>query len=260
LDQGLGDTIQFSRYALLAESLGAHVVVSVQDRLRRLMSSLGPTLTILGELERPGAFDQHCPLASLPHAFATRLERIPTLVPYLHAEPERVAYWRDRLGMQGYKIGVCWQGTRIKTGRGRSFPPHALRQVAALPGVRLISLQCGAGVEQLRHLPAGVVIESLPGPIDAGPDAFLDTAAIMQTLDLVITCDTSVAHLAGALGRPAWVVLKRVPDWRWLLQRQDTPWYPTLRLFRQTVDGHWDEVFAAVETALRARLSPAAGA
>jgi Tfp pilus assembly protein PilF len=260
LDQGLGDTIQFARYALLAEAHGARVVLSVQNRLRRLLSSVSPTLTILGELQQPAAFDQHCPLASLPRAFGTRLESIPTLVPYLHAEPERLAYWRDRLGTHGYKIGVCWQGTLIKSGMGRSFPPHALRAVATIPGVRLINLQCGAGLAQLHHLPAGMEIESLPEPIDAGPDAFVDTAAIMQTLDLVITCDTSVAHLAGALGRPAWVVLKRVPDWRWLLQRQDSPWYPTLRLFRQSVDGHWDDVFLAVETALRERLGSASGA
>jgi len=175
-------------------------------------------------------------------------------VPYLFAEPERTSYWRRLLGAEGFKIGICWQGTAIRAGWGRAFPPEALWPVARMPGVRLISLQRGAGEALLRTLPAGMVIETLPEPFDAGPDAFLDTAAIMDNLDLVITCDTSVAHLAGALGCPAWVVLKRIPDWRWMLRRTDNPWYPTLRLFRQTVDASWGDVFSAIHGELAARL------
>src|SRR5208337_4826561 len=113
-------------------------------------------------------------------------------------------------------------------------------------GLRLISLQRDAGVEQLATLGAGMKVETLGEEFDAGLDAFLDTAAVMQHLDLVITCDTSVAHLSGALGRPAWVVLKRVPDWRWMLDRGDNPWYPTLRLFRQTTDGQWGDAFDTI--------------
>jgi tetratricopeptide (TPR) repeat protein len=255
LDQGLGDTIQFSRYVRLAESRGARVVMSVQNSMRRLMSTLSSTVTILGEAEAPETFDQHCPLASLPRAFATRLDTIPSAVPYLFAEPARIAHWRGQLGAGGFKIGICWQGATVDHGMGRSFPLAALQPVAAIPGVRLISLQRGAGIEQLSQLPANMVVETLPDPFDAGPDAFLDTAAVMDCLDLIITCDTSVAHLAGALGRPAWVVLKRVPDWRWMLDRADSPWYPTLRLFRQSVDSQWSDLFADIRSALTMRLA-----
>jgi hypothetical protein len=214
------------------------------------MSSLSPTITIVGESYQPEAFDWHCPLASLPRAFATTLETVPAAVPYLSAEPERIAYWRRHLESRDFKIGICWQGTVSKAGQGRSFPLRALQPVATVPGLRLISLQRGAGVEQLRNLPAGMVVETLSEPFDAAPDAFLDTAAVMRSLDLVITCDTSLAHLAGALCCPTWVVLKRVPDWRWMLHRTDNPWYPSVRLFRQSIDGCWDDVFAAIRAEL----------
>ncbi|HEY1412103.1 MAG TPA: glycosyltransferase family 9 protein, partial [Rhodopila sp.] len=176
--------------------------------------------------------------------------------PYLRAEPERVAVWRDRLSGPGFKIGVSWQGSMIKTGVGRSFPLLALQEVAAIPGVRLISLQQGAGVEQLHSLPVGMRIEVLGDSFDAGPDAFVDTAAVMECLDLVVTCDTSIAHVAGALGRPTWVVLKRVPDWRWMLDGGANPWYPTIEAFRQTVNGQWDDVFDRIGRELRNRVPP----
>jgi tetratricopeptide (TPR) repeat protein len=250
LDQGLGDTIQFSRYAKLAEACGARVVMSVQDKLRRLLSTLSPTIELLGETESPPTFDYHCPLASLPGAFATRLSSIPASARYLRAEPERVAHWRRRLDIKGFKIGICWQGSRIRSGLGRSYPLGALAAVSMIPGVRLISLQQGAGVEQLRSLPTGMRVETLGESFDAGADAFLDTAAVMEVLDLVITCDTSIAHVAGALGRPTWVLVKRVPDWRWMLDRHDNPWYPTLRVFRQSRSGDWADVFDTVKEAL----------
>ena len=254
VDQGLGDTIQFARFAKLAQKRGARVVMSVQSTLCRLLSTLGPDIEILGHTEAPPAFDHHCPLASLPGAFKTALDTIPADIPYLQAEPERVAIWQDRLSGPGFKIGVSWQGSTIKTGVGRSFPLQALRQAAAIPGVRLISLQQGTGLEQLHSLPAGMRVE-IPGEnFDAGPDAFVDTAAVMECLDLVITCDTSIAHVAGALGRPTWVVLKRVPDWRWMLDGKDNPWYPTVELFRQTVDGRWDDVFDRVCRNLQDRI------
>jgi hypothetical protein len=222
--------------------------------LCRLLSTLGPAIEILGHTQAPPAFDHHCPLASLPGAFKTTLDTIPADVPYLRAEPERVAAWRDRLSGPGFKIGVSWQGSTIKTGVGRSFPLQALRQVAAIPGVRLISLQQGTGLEQLHSLPAGMRVETLGEDFDAGPDAFVDTAAVMECLDLVITCDTSIAHVAGALGRPTWVVLKRVPDWRWMLDGKDNPWYPTVEMFRQSVDGRWEDVFVRVCRNLQERI------
>jgi tetratricopeptide (TPR) repeat protein len=254
LDQGLGDTIQFARYARLAEQRGARVVMSVQSGLRRLLSSLSPTIQLLSETGVPDAFDHHCPLGSLPRAFKTSLDTIPSSAPYLRAEPERVAHWRRKLGAEGFKIGVCWQGSTVKAGAGRSFPLRELAAISSVPGVRLISLQRGAGLEQLATRPAEMRIEMLGDDFDAGPDAFLDSAAVMESLELVITCDTSIAHVAGALGRPAWVALKHVPDWRWMLDREDNPWYPSLRLFRQTEQGRWAGVFDAMQRALRDRL------
>ena len=250
-DQGLGDAIQFSRFAKLAESRGARVIMAVQARLRGLMSSLSPTIQIVGEEQTPDHFDLHCPLSSLARAFHTTPETIPATVPYLSAEPHRVEYWKQRIGEHGHKIGICWQGMQSAGGSGRSFPLADLEAVGAIPGVRLVSLQKRDGLEQLATLPRGMSVE------DLGPDyaeTFLDSAAVMECLDLVISCDTAIAHLAGALGRPAWVALKRVPDWRWMLDRNDSAWYPTLRLFRQATIGSWREVFAAMHRELIAHL------
>src|SRR5208337_2098270 len=180
----------------------------------------------------PEAFDLHCPLASLPLAFGTTLQNIPATVPYLCADPERVAHWRGKLGSEGFKIGVCWQGSTFKGAIGRPFPLHSLYGIATMPKVRLISLQRGPGVGQLADSPRNIAMETLGESFDEGRDAFLDAAAVITQLDLVIACDTSIAHLSGALGRRTWVALKRVPDWRWMLDREDSPWYPTIRLFR----------------------------
>jgi tetratricopeptide (TPR) repeat protein len=241
-EQGLGDTIQFCRYAKLVEALGATVVLSVQDCLKRLLQGLGPTLGLLPEGQVPREFDYHCPLLSLPRAFGTTLETVPAVVPYLHAEADRVSYWRGVLPGR-FRIGICWQGGPSRVDIGRSFPAALFERIASVPGVQLISLQKGPGTEQLNDLPAGMSVERLGDQFDQGPDAFLDSAAVMESLDLVITSDTAIAHLAGALNRPTWVVLKRVPDWRWQLGRDDTPWYPSHRLFRQKQWGNWVGVF-----------------
>jgi len=251
-EQGLGDTIQFCRFAKLAEQRGAKVIFSVQNRLRKLLSSLSPTIEFFDERRAPDQFDYHCPLFRLPLAFQTTLDTIPADAPYLHAEPGRAAEWRDRLGGEGFKIGVAWQGN--KAGRvdiGRSFALAEFLPLSRVPKVRLISLQKNDGAEQLRDPPEGMNIETFGESFDAGEDAFLDTAAMMANLDLVVTSDTSVAHLAGALGRPVWVLLKHVPDWRWMLDRSDSPWYPTMRLFRQSERGDWSGPFSEVERVVR---------
>jgi tetratricopeptide (TPR) repeat protein len=253
-EQGLGDTLQFCRYARLAEERGAHVVLEVQPQLRRLLRSLSPTIDIVTDLGAAAAADYHCPLLSLPGVFGTTVASIPAAVPYLSAEPERVARWRDRIGTDGYKIGICWQGSTGPVDAGRSFPLALFRHIAAIPGVRLISLQKRQGIEQLRTLPAGMSVETLGEDFDQPPDAFCDAAAAMETLDLVITSDTAIAHLAGALARPAWIVLKRVPDWRWLLQADTSPWYPGHRLLRQERAGDWEEVFERIRAELLTQM------
>jgi tetratricopeptide (TPR) repeat protein len=250
-EQGLGDTIQFCRYAKLARARGAEVFLMVQKSLSRLARTLGAGIEVCPDERLPANVDLHCPLLSLPLAFGTRLESIPATVPYLGAEPGRVSKWREKIGGTGFKIGISWQGSKLSPAdRGRSFALRSLQRISSIPGLRLISLQVGAGAEQLRCLPEDMWVEDLGPELDRGPDAFVDSAAIMQSLDLIITSDTAIAHLAGALNRPAWVALQHVPDWRWLTGRTDSPWYPSVRLFRQEHRGRWDEVFEAMRRAL----------
>lgn len=254
-EQGMGDTIQFCRYARIARSRGARVLLAPHKGLGRLLAGLGPDITIVDGNPAVRAYDYHVPLLNMPQACGTRLENIPSSGAYLFAEPERVAHWRDRIGQEGLKIGISWQGNPASPSDiGRSFPVRMLEKIGRMAGVRLISLQKGAGLEQLDDLPHGMVVERLPDPFDEGGDAFVDSAGVMANLDMVITSDTAVAHLAGALGRPAMVVLKYVPDWRWLLDRSDTPWYPGMHLVRQQVHGDWVGVFAQIESQLRITL------
>jgi len=190
----------------------------------------------------PVAFDYHSPLMSLPLALGLTAATIPADGPYLKAEPDRVARWAARIGEKGFKIGISWQGARGNV-TSRAMALRCFEGLSRVAGVRLISLQKGFGAEQLAALPQ---VESLGAEFDQGPDAFLDSAAAMQSLDLVITLDSALAHLAGALERPVWA-LKQVPDWRWFLGRSDSPWYPGMTLFRQTSDGDWAAVFAEME-------------
>jgi hypothetical protein len=242
----------------MARARGARVVLSVQDRIVRLMQDADAEIEILGSAEVPQVFDYHAPLVSLALAFGTTLPTIPAPIPYLRADPGRVKDWATRIGRHGasaragatkrheYKIGICWQGAASIA--GRSFPLAALAPISRLENVRLISLQKGADAEQIAQLR----VEDLGDDFDAGPDGFLDSAAVMESLNLVITADTALAHLAGALGRPAWVALRYVPDWRWFLGRADSPWYPQMRLFRQPALGDWTAVVADMAAQLRA--------
>ncbi len=250
-DHGLGDTIQFARYLPLMEKAGAEPHFLCPAKLHKLIGPL-----VGGRIfEREPAdlgFGAQIAISSLPRAFGSRLDSIPAQVPYLHAEPERVARWAGRIGAQGLRIGCVWQGNaNPEADIARSFPLSALAPLAAVEGARLISLQKGFGEEQTLQA-AAFAVERLGADYDSGPDAFLYAAAAMSSLDLVVTCDTSIAHLAGALGRPVWVALKRDSEWRWLRGRDDSPWYPTMRLFRQTTAGDWPPVFAAMAEALRA--------
>lgn len=256
-EQGLGDTIQFCRYLALLEARGARVLFAPQRPLRGLMKGLPGNVELVDLLdlfEGRATFDYQVPLLSLPLAFATESDTIPNAVPYLRPEPARVELWRSRLGNQGFRVGICWQGNPGKLDRGRSFPVSSFAGIARLPGVRLINLHKGDGLTQLSSLPDGMHVETLGDGFDAGLDALVDTAAVMTLCDLVITSDTAVAHLAGALGVRTWVALKAVPDWRWQCDRMDSPWYPTLRLFRQRSRGQWQPVFADIEAELRRLL------
>jgi len=255
-EQGMGDVIMFSRYLIDLVARGARPVLAVRDGLVRLLRGLPVSVTFIPENTRPKTLDYYAPLLSLPLLFGNRLETIPAPVPYLKAEPEKVAYWRERLGQHGFRIAIAWQGkTRGINDAERSFPVNAFAPLAALPGVRLISLQKGEGNEQLDRLPAGMTVELLGEDFDSGFDAFVDSAAVMEACDLVVTLDTSIAHLAGALGRPTWTVLKHVAEWRWFRERTDSPWYPTMTLYRQPRIGDWDSVFAAIARDLKEKLA-----
>lgn len=254
-EQGLGDVIQFCRYLPLLEARGATVLFEVIPSLEALLRTMPGSIRLIPRGAPLPPVDYYCPLLSLPLAFNTQLDTIPGKTPYLAAEPERVAKWSQRLrSLPGLKVGIAWQGNRaverLIWARGRSMPLAALEPLARRPDVSLVALQKGPGLEQLREVGFADRIVELGTDFDTGADAFLDTAAVMQGLDLVISTDTSIAHLAGALGRPAWIALALSPEWRWLLGRSDSPWYPGMRLFRQTTDGDWSTVVAAMTAAI----------
>jgi Tfp pilus assembly protein PilF len=247
-----GDVIQFARFVLAAEQAGARVQMAAPRAMHALLQTLSPSLTLLDEDQVAETYDYQAALLSLPHGFKASLETLPG-EPYLHADPVRVARWREAIGPKGLKVGVIWQGSTAPYALPlqRSFRLAELRGLAALPDVRLISLQKVNGLEQLAGLPEGMAMQDLGEAFDPGPDAFVDTAGAMTCCDLVITPDTSVAHLAGALGVNTWLALPAVADWRWMSGRADSPWYPHTRIFRQTVPGDWTAVFAEMATALK---------
>jgi tetratricopeptide (TPR) repeat protein len=219
-DHALGDTIQFFRYVLVLAQAGAKVIFAGPSRLKRLLSSAGASILWRDQADISGDFDARIALSSLPRAFAASPANIPLAEGYLAAEPARVAFWRDKIGVDGLKIGLCWQGNLdFRVDPRRSIPLEAMAPLANVPDARLFSLQKGFDVAA-----SGLGLDFVPlGKFDAGPDAFLDTAAIIANLDMVVTCDTSMAHLGGALGRPTWLALKHAPEWRWMLGRADTP-------------------------------------
>ncbi|WP_109450328.1 tetratricopeptide repeat protein [Azospirillum sp. TSH64] len=268
-EQGFGDTLQFVRYLPLLVERGFTVVFEAQLPLFTLLwHSLGRFgVRVVPRADSPARvhddlpFARHVPLLSLPARFGTTLTTIPDALPYLFAEPTRQALWADRLAAAAgprCKVGLVWKGRPAHArDRERSMPPAALAPLLALPDIQFFALQKadaltggigpgdGPGGEA-EALPAGIV------PLDGLLHDFAETAAAVATLDLVITVDTAVAHLAGALGRPVWLLLPFSPDWRWLLDRDDSPWYPSMTLFRQRRAGDWEGVTAAVAARLAA--------
>lgn len=256
-EQGLGDRIQFCLFVPHLAKRGLRIAVWTDPVLIPLLKTcdgLENAVSDLCQLEQTAGM-RWLPMASLPFILNTLPETVPSTASYLKAEPPRVQRWRDRLGEGGFKIGVAWQGNRIMPGDDtRSIPVREFAPLAELPGVRLIALQKGFGVEQIAEAPFKERIETFGEDFDAD-GAFLDTAAVMMHLDLVVTSDTSIAHLAGALGRQVFVALRKVPDWRFLLGRDDSPWYPSMRLFRQTEAGDWRGVFDRIAQTVRGQMS-----
>ncbi|MEZ5563498.1 MAG: tetratricopeptide repeat-containing glycosyltransferase family protein [Gammaproteobacteria bacterium] len=249
-EQGLGDTLQFCRYTSLLADRGARVVLEVQRSLRTLLAGLAGVDELLCPGDELPPFDLYSPLLSLPLAFATDLESIPAPRSYLAADPLRVEVWRSRLHTQcadtsARRIGLVWAGNPSLTqDRHRSIPLASLLLLAA-PGLQLCSLQKDLRPGDRELLAAHPEIPHFGDELND----FADTAALIESLDLVISVDTAVAHLAGALGKPVWILQRYSPDFRWLLGRDDSPWYPSARLFRQPQRGDWDSVIAELATA-----------
>jgi len=251
-EQGLGDTIQFCRFAPILAARGCDVSILARKAMAPLLSTLkGVTVeTDHEKIAQDTSPLRWLPLLSVPGVLGITPDSVPAEVPYLAAEPQRIEAWRARLG-GGFKIGINW-------GSGHSANPHFRRRdialaefapLAALPGVQLVSLQKGEAMRQIGPVAFGSHIVTPNADPAADADFFLDTAAIMMSLDLIVTCDTSIAHLAGALARPVFIALPAVADWRWLIGRDDTPWYPTMRLFRQDANRQWAPVMARIAEA-----------
>jgi tetratricopeptide (TPR) repeat protein len=251
-EQGFGDTIQLIRYARLLAQMGAKVVCEVQAELHPLLSQLDG-VSVLASGEPLPSFDLHCPLFSLPFALKTRPETIPADVPYLAASAERQAYWRNRLPQGRPRAGFVWSGSAAHRSDAARLIP--LARLAALFGDPLLS--CVSLQTELRGADSDV-LRDLPKLIHLGGEIrdFADTAAIISLLDIVVSVDTVVAHLAGAMGKPVLILLPHVADFRWMREREDTPWYPTAKLLRQPAAGDWDSVIARLRDEL-SRLEPA---
>jgi hypothetical protein len=254
-EQGLGDTMQFVRFVPLARKRCGRLILAAQPKLIPLLAHSGFTDLVSNTCRLP-PFDAHVPLLSLPYLFGADEASIPRDIPYLAVPPARIAQWGGRLRPHaGFSIGIAWQGHRKFHGdRLRSIPLECYAPLAAVPGVRLVSLQKGDGVEQTEALAGRFELLDLRPQYDDEEGAFVNAAAVMHHLDLVVSADTAVAHLAGALGVPVWVALPAAADWRWMLARADSPWYATMRLFRQGSAGDWQSVFRKMAQELAALI------
>lgn len=256
-EQGFGDTLQFIRYLPLVQQRGGKVILQCQPELLRLFQMTADRIPMVARGQPLPAFDVHCPLLSLPRLFGTEVTTIPQNVPYLCADPADVGLWQGRLAAHGssLKVGIVWAGDAgqdhleaSRIDQRRSMRLSQFAPLAGVPGVVFVSLQKGRPKAQAQTPPASMVLLDWTDELKD----FADTAALVTNLDLVITVDTAVAHLAGAMGRPVWLLNRFDTCWRWMLAREDTPWYPTMRLFRQQKAGEWEPVIRRVADELAA--------
>jgi tetratricopeptide (TPR) repeat protein len=253
-EQGLGDAIQFVRYVPVVKQRGGTVLLQCQPPLMNLFAHVEGVDQLIPRGEKLPPYDVYAPLLSLPNLLGLPDPAAAGSVPYLFADPELREHWsRELAGIEGRKIGINWQGNpNHPKDTQRSLPLSHFLRLASVSGVRLISLQKNIGLEQLRKLLDPGLVLDLGSRLDEEHGAFMDTAAVLASLDLLITSDTAIAHLAGgALGARVWVVLPFSPDWRWMIDREDSPWYPSMRLFRQRRPGDWAEVFERIAAELQ---------
>jgi tetratricopeptide (TPR) repeat protein len=257
-EQGFGDTIQFIRYAKPLKDQGAQVILECPERLLKLMALCPWIDQIVPQGQPLPDYDVYAPMLTLPGLMGTKVPKAVAEFPYLRPTPELVLRWRKELGDgREFKVGINWQGNPGYAGdRHRSIPLTMFEPLSKVPGVRLISLQKNHGLDQLQALNGRFPVEEWGSRLDEQTGPFLDTAALMTCLDLFVTSDTAVAHLAGALGVPTWMPLSTTPDWRWMTGREDCPWYPSMRIYRQEKFMDWDPVFQRIVSDLR-RIVPA---
>jgi tetratricopeptide (TPR) repeat protein len=244
-EQGIGDTFQFFRYLNLLQQKGAEIYFKVKKNLQHFFISSSSNIKIIDSFDDYNKIDYEIPLMSLPYLFKTEVKSIPAKVPYLMASNDKMIKWGKVLNSSKFKIGICWQGSKNKIDRGRSFPLLLFKDISKIPNIELISLYKGENENDYSKVKFN--LKTLGPDFDNGKNAFIDTAAVMMHCDLIITSDTAIAHLAGALGRPVWVALKYIPEWRWLLNRSDSPWYPTMTLYRQNDLNNWNSVFEKIK-------------
>lgn len=250
-EQGLGDLIQFVRYVPMLAERGAKIALQCPVPLLRLFQCVGGVEALVSSGLPPNGFDLQCSLLSLPRLFQTRLDNIPSDVPYLLADSDLSDRWRHRISGGKLKVGLVWAGRpQHPNDRNRSMGLSMLEPLAQVPEATFFSLQKGPAASQAGEQKSLRLVELTNELTDMA-----DTAAAVSNLDLVLTVDTAVAHLAGAMGRPVWVLLPFVPDWRWMMERTDSPWYPTMRLFRQPALGDWQSVIQNVASELQALVT-----
>jgi tetratricopeptide (TPR) repeat protein len=263
-EQGFGDSLQFCRYATLAARAGARVIIEVPGPLSELMTTVPGVSRVVTSDDPLPDHDLRCPMVSLPLAFGTTLDTIPSEIPYLRPASAAVDLWRNRLlAVPGLRVGLVWAGSSrfgsaelMATDQRRSLPLSALAPLASVAGCSFVSIQVGSPAEQAKSPPAGMILHDLTSQLRD----FADTAGLIENLDLVISADTAVVHLAGAMGKPVWVLNRFDSCWRWFQDRDDSPWYPTLRLFRQTAPGNWIDVASRVAAELQSFVAAQAEA
>lgn len=248
-EQGYGDAIQFARFAPQVAQRGGKVLILCPSGLKHLLQSVHGITRIVGEDEPLPPFDVQLPMLSLPHVLGIELQSIPSQVPYLSAPAEQRSLWRDKLGAETVlKLGLVWAGSSSHANdRNRSVRLSQLMPLTHIPGIKLFSLQKGEQAAELANLAPGISMVDLGSQVQD----FAQSAAVVEQLDLVISVDTAMAHLAGALGKRVWTLITWHPEWRWLCDRLDSPWYPTMRLFRQPSAGDWQSVINQVAVELR---------
>jgi len=256
-EQGLGDTIQFVRYCKLVKQLGATVYLEAPKKLIPLLKLVDGFDQIIEKSDKLIDVNFYSSLMSLPFAFNTNLATIPSNVPYINltSTDSRILKWKKYLGSDGFKIAICWKGSSSnKNNHNRSFTLDLFENISKIENIRLISLQKSFDSKNDENIKYNFNLEFLPDDFDEGENAFLDSAAILKSVDLLITCDTSLGHLAGALGVKTFIVISYVPDWRWMLDSDISPWYPKHKIFRQKKIGDWKSVFNQIEKEIKTNI------